>query len=640
MPFIDKTTWGTIDLKLPSMSKLSTSIYNVGLLTGDWRVPAVELLNVHIKIPMGGVGWPSDFGNRLFQRDLVCITEAMDSSHRDGIFDAANRNRKANGMSDYRGKVTGEKDKPPNNMIMTSWFVVGSEAIRYSTLGCSGAPDDNVYGSARGSKGVVWARIASPMCEATGGPPDANGQCPENRVFASPDEWFDVFCTHTQADANAENENVSYRRCQFQKLRDYMNAKRAIERNGINGFDRPAVLLGDLNQVGPRSLPNNASKYPEMTNWLTTVDDVYPPVQNNKIDALKAEYQFMRETLGNWHENLFDGLNDDAIESYDITANSGGEGIWLGEENKASVSQAQTKGVGPGYPRLNMVPRLDYIMLIPASSDTFPSWGVRFDPGLEARAFVNVHHIDEGNYEIYAVPPASPPPTGALPAVDVGMPPQGVPEPALPQEVEWVETGKLGYLSDHTEVVAQFQLIRMGTAPAYNPTKSHRVRHRVAWLSDINASDGKWTDWYTPLFQFTGSYADSWNKTTSYSDDDTPDCKRCDPGWVHVSNPYSGTGYVLCELSVNDWDWPSANDHYDGDPIGGCWNPKILIKHQWPGDVALTSCHTGAWGAPVNNFAATGGNTITLKTRGNGDDDNDVEITHELRACTLDEACN
>jgi hypothetical protein len=183
--------------------------------------------------------------------------------------------------------------------------------------------------------------------------------------------------------------------------------------------------------------------------------------------------------------------------------------------------------------------------------------------------------------------------------------------------------------------------MRMGTAPAYNPTKSHRVKHRVSWLSDINCSDGKWTDWYTPLFRFTGSYADSWNKTKTYSDDETPDGRHVDPGWSQVSNQYSGTGYVLSELSVNDWDWPSDDDHYDADPTPGCWNPKILIKHQWPGDVSRTDCHTGAWGAPINNFAATGGNTITIKTRGNGDDgDNDVEVTHEFWVCTLDQACN
>ena len=75
-----------------------------------------------------------------------------------------------------------------------------------------------------------------------------------------------------------------------------MNARRALARIYIQG-KRFYEAIEALQQA----IEVSGTMDPELDRMLSQTKVQY---YDQQIDALKAEYQFMRETLGNWHENL------------------------------------------------------------------------------------------------------------------------------------------------------------------------------------------------------------------------------------------------------------------------------------------------------------------------------------------------
>jgi hypothetical protein len=595
--FGDKATWSEIDLVEPAFSTLGVGIYNAGQMV--FPTPAGD----------GGEGEPVDIASAIATRDLVCLTEVMHQDDRNAVFRYANKFRAAQDppLLPFDDPVTGNPGDPPNNMILTSWYVVASQAMRFTTIRpgderCTEASDETGV-KTRGSKGVVWARIAAPICRTTKLPPGPEGCFDENlrpeKPEASPDEWFDVFCTHTQAPYDYEGHYEDARDCQHMALEQFMTDRRSQPYLGKTGLDRPAILLGDMNQVGPRHLSDNDVQSAGFATWKNDDSDVFAPTSFSTYD-LKAQYERMRTTLGNAYEHPFDTYNDDAIEDYDISANTGGDGSWIGQEYGASVSSTTSGDCSPGvpgYPNMQFTPRVDYIMLIPPANDVYPAWAFRWDPAHAPRAFVDKHSFD----------------------------------------------GDGGCASDHAEVYAYLQPFRVTDVPAYNPTKSHQLIYKVTYVDDVFGSDGSYADWYGS----TAIKGPAGNVVNHWSEDYTEDCRACDPRWISVSTPFTGYQTATTWMWVMDWDGASDNDQYDADSAPNCKEPSFSIAHA-SGDVTRTSCG----GAPiwVGNLKASGGvlRGPALWTMGNGEDGYNAltglpidvaVIKHEIQMCEVGLRC-
>ncbi len=595
--FGDKAAWAEIDLVEPAFSTLGMGIYNAGQMVA----PAGD----------GGEGEPIDIAKAIATRDLVCLTEVMHQDDRDQVFRSANNLRAGQDppLLPFDDPVSGNPGDPPNNMILTSWYIVASQTMRFTAIRpederCTEASDE-VGIKTRGSKGVVWARIAAPICRTTKLPAGPGGCFDENlrpeQPEASPDEWFDVFCTHTQAPYDFEGHEAEARDCQHMALQQFMTDRRSQPYLGKTGLDRPAILLGDMNQVGPRTLSDNDLQSASYTTWKDDDSDVFAPTSVPTYQ-LKSRYEWMRITLGNAYEHPFDTYNDDAIEDYDISANTGGEGSWIGEEYGASVSATTSDSCSPGvpgFPNMQLTPRVDYIMLIPPATDVYPAWAFRWDPAHAPRAFVDKHYYGG----------------------DVS-----------------------GCVSDHAEVYAYVQPFRITDIPAYNPTKSHQVIYKVTYIADVYGSDGNDTDWYgsTAVEGPGGTVANHW------SDEYTEDCRACDPRWTSVSAPFTGFQTATTWMRVRDWDGgANPNDQYDADPAVNCKEPTFNIEHA-SGDVLRTSCGgTPVW---VGNLKASGGvlRGPALWTMGTGEDGVDgftgfpldvAAVKHEIHMCEVGLRC-
>jgi hypothetical protein len=589
--FRDKTTWVEIDLVEPASSTLGVGIYNAGQMVA----PAGD----------GGEGEPLDVARAIAARDLVCLTEVMHQDDRQDVFVYANRLRAQEpSLLPFEQPVTANPGDPPNNMILTSWFVVASQAMRFAAIRpddrrCTDAEDELVFGSPRGSKGVVWARIAAPVCRATQLAAGAGGCLDENlrpeRPEPSPDEWFDVFCTHTQAPYRYEGDGEDARDCQFTALERFMTDRRSQSYLGRSGLDRPAILLGDLNQVGPRSLPDNDVRSAAFRAWKNDASDVYASPLFGAY-GLKSHYQRMRHRLGNAEPHPFDDANDEAIEDYDLSADTGGHGSWIGAERGSTVSATTandcTPGT-PGFPDLRLTPRVDYVMLVPPAKEVYPAWAFRWDPAHPPKAFVDRHHLGGD---------------------------------------------AVGCVSDHAEVSVHLRPLRLTDVPPFNPMKSHQIVYRVTYLADVYGSDGNDTDWYgsTAVRTPRGNVENDW------SDDDTEDCPACDPRWATVGAPFTGLESATVSARVRDWDALSVNDQYDADPAPGCREPSFSISHA-SGAVHRTSC--GRSPVYVGSLEASGVlRGPPLWTVGNGDNGIDgftgapldvAAVKHEIQMCEV-----
>lgn len=612
-------TYQLIDLKEPVLTELGVSAYNVGQML-DFSLGSIpdgdiaELADVFVD--NGGIGGPEDIAEAIWSRDIVCLSEVMMHDDRKEIVHRANKIRASKNLPPFL-PVMKEGDDSPNVMILSWWWpITKAEVKKYSELDPdAGGPDDLYFGSTRGAKGVVWARLGPPpKCKY--GPPNEQGVCPENADEFDSHQWIDVFCTHTQApcsptpivgsDTQCQNEKDHHlnatRQKQFQALGKYIQQKRSSIEPFGSGFDRPALLLGDLNQVGPRSRSNNWGNDGNMDDWRfgnqpSANNDIYwgPKLQ------IALAYEQMRRKLDNWFRTDFDKRNaDEYITGYDLTADTNFEGSWIGKEHQGQTGESLSYSCTPGFPDLRNEARVDYIMLIPATVK-YPSWAYRWAPGKPHHAQVDRHLVSF--------------PTG-----------QG---------------GNLeGCVSDHAEVFAHIQLVPVALPESPNPYRDNRFFYSVAQLDDVNESDDTWfddgtTDWYTnkfyletsddsPIPNVTGLCQAEWGTNI------TPAGKVSTPGWKYRSYPMKGKDTALVWLEVSDYDSVSS-DYYDSHSRSPCKHTEVVFKLDGL-QVIEQGCGMGI------TRVMDKGKGLSFPSKGNGDDgDNDVQINNIFRLCEINQ---
>jgi hypothetical protein len=473
--------WQRVDFRPGYSSKMSFGAWNVGQLPTD--LPFVN---------NGGTGEPNTIGPAISNRDHVCLNEIYDEDDREWIFRHADRVRRKSGKHGYTMIQGVEDGDPPNEIILTSWIKVDSDYIKFMNAGgdLSNAPDDNgqVFfdnNAHTGAKGAVWARVAKPVftCNQKISP-----NCEVLQETPSPTEWFDIFCAHTQAsydkDTSMDHHHQYWRDLQFPVLAAWIKKKREMQGpDGLSGMTRPALLMGDMNQVGPKSVVTNWDADGQipgrgMSLWRSNggMGDFSANTWNT---ALAEKYESMRRALDNWDTHYFDLYNPRNLKTYDLSSNTQrlgdsqdaqGEGTWIGTEGGATTWDKKSLQATPTYPDLRTIPRIDYIMVLPPDRDAYPSWKFVWDQSLAPRdrhAFVDRHYSD--GFELLT-------PDGP---VTVGR----------------------GTLSDHAEVTVQLEFVQSSETPGYNPNRPHRLVYSIGQLSDVfnndeSIGDDGETDWF------------------------------------------------------------------------------------------------------------------------------------------------
>ena len=450
----DLLSWQDIDLAGP---------YKVPFGVGLWNVGQMQLAPEGD----GGEGEPNNIAEGIWQRDIVCLTEVMKASDRADIVEFANHIRENNGLPPFETVVVPPNGNSPNNMILSSWRNItpttsGDDPfVRFSTLGAT-SDEDTVFTSGSGAKGIVWARLAPPL--------PVIGPCVDTAVsgplcnypYYDAASFVDIFCTHTQAprsplggnDSFFDHDKFDQRNSQFTVMKTWIDDRRGRVTGGQDGKNRPAIILGDMNTVGPRDLPNNASDHWHMTYWMLAgaQEDIY----ETPVQYVIEDYVSMRQRLGNWETRQFDKWNKYGTYGYDISAAAGGLGSWIGKGLKAQVGDTVAGSCTQQYPQMDQQVRIDYVMLLPPlaltpeGKEMFPDWSIRKQT-LRPTVDIDKHFID-GH----------------------------------------------GCASDHAEVIAYLDLVYMLDKTGYNPYKSHRVGLKVTQINDIHESDPATKRSFTP----------------------------------------------------------------------------------------------------------------------------------------------
>lgn len=680
----DKTTWESIELGMPQTSRLGVGIWNVGQMVHA-GVNSVPGALGFFSMPNGGAGTPGTIGKSIFTRNLVCLTEVYDKDDRKEIEEVANRNREINKLRRFQSYYVQSDDKilsfqgesePPNNMILTDWIIEDADYVLYRNIDvtsnriaeglqsypnphdCSG-PDDNVAGIERGAKGILWVRIAAPLCSTTGQPPDeVTGTClgQDAPLVGSKTERFDVFCTHNQAQSDPldaanplydtssdpEERNGHIRECQAIALSRYVEDKRMK--------DRPALLLGDLNQAGPRRLPDNTmvnGSNEKLSAWMASSADVYQPAN---VTTVKQNYQKMREALGNWNARVFDVLNQvhlGIITGYDVTGDTHGFGTWIGQDDSASTSAKRVDECTPGTPDMTRVPRIDYIMVLPPRDPSQrPVFGFTWDPAQDWSTVDK--HLSSSNCGALT--------TGGVPVGNVGVPP-GTSDPQKYASSANVCVLGSACQSDHAEAVAYLRTVPLGFPGSWNPTKDHYLKVNISRLDDVHDDDGGDTDWMvkpdnkmvlykagcnlnqcrTAAESSVCCQGDSWNSDT------TPSGTEQDPNWVLWSNgwTFGGSDVVYSALTVYDDD-DVDEDLYDANPGQPCATSTYKLEHS-TGHITFESpppCGAfAAYGPPAMEDFTEGSfvmGRVVVDGTPKDTGDRQVEITTQFSACERD----
>ena len=398
-PPVDLSTlsWGTVAMGLPERISLSMSAYNVGQL---------QIADD------GGQGEAEDFAELVYRNDVVCLTEEMTEDERDELAAAINQRRAGDGLDPMNPVYPGD-GAPPNNMILSAGPIIDADWVLYGDLPevsayCAEEFDGNpasggeCTGDGAGYKGILWARVGIKKSSAV---PPSKGVPGKSETWFS-DHFIDVFCTHTQADYLHDGEfateqschdtagsaavgknchqspsapaanpwDVNIREEQWKALRNWARSKRSGGNGSPNGLDRPAFVLGDLNQIGPKgvslAMPNE-----DVVAWVNTTDSQL---------GFGRQYKRMRELLGNWSLSAFDQANGWAWDLYDLIARDE-RGTWIGQGTESTVTDTSandciTPGHFTGYDTVSQLPneaRVDYVLVLPAER-SFPTtawWG-------------------------------------------------------------------------------------------------------------------------------------------------------------------------------------------------------------------------------------------------------------------------
>ncbi len=603
---LDTTTWATMDLHEPERIDLSMTAYNVGQLqiTDD-----------------GGQGEAQDFAKLTFRNDIICLTEEMNDGERDDTVAAINKLRSDEGLDPLNPVYPGQGD-PPNNMLLVSGPIIDSDFVLYGDLPevktfCAGEVDGNPFdngdcsGGGAGYKGVVWARVGVKKSKAV---PDGG----KSGNFFS-DQFVDVFCTHSQADYDGDGEFARQQQCedspfmsavskdctkatfgppenpwqtnvreeQWQGLKHWADKKRAGGNGSPNGLDRPAFLLGDFNQIGPKAV-SSAKPNQDVDDWIAATAGE---------PGFGGEYLAMRKILGTLPLSDFDQANGWAWDLYDLMArNENGSWIGPGFESAMPPTAANdciTPGQFVGYNTLTELPkeaRLDYILVLPAVSG-FP--------------FYSVTGPSEKPEE---------------PVLDISA-----------NAGSWADG--LGCASDHAQVSARIGLVQTGVSGHYNPNKSHRVTYRVTHLWDFNNADAGNTDWYVENGDFKIQRLSAGNteissSSTGFTDAETPDGISVPVQWS-IASDVTGGEKVRAGVYVKDHD-VGPDDLYDTTDFGsGFRGPHFDFDHAYPGTFRLIGNFNDAPGtgrllgtADVSAVDPDGScalGCLGIKTEGDGD---------------------
>jgi hypothetical protein len=636
--------WQRIDFAPARSTKLAVAQWNVGML------------NVFVK--NGGIGGAGNIATAIFDNDHICLNEIYDEQDRRDILFLAN-GRRAKRHKHAFTKVTPGDGDPPNEMILTSWIVVAHQEMKfmnyhYSGLlgdgGIPGAPDDNTQtggldnNAHTGAKGIVWARVAKPIaipCDPCDGSP--------LKEYPSSTEWFDIFCMHTQAAYDQmelfDSDNQGFRDLQFASAGEWITWARGHPYGASDGFSRPALLMGDLNQPGPKRVETNWDQatvgHLGAAEWVLE-DGMGDFTPQNPAARLAGAYQDMREKLNNWHTSVFDKDNKHNLKSYDLTANLWdvsvgspglqGAGTWIGGENQAGTSDtvAVSDEVNPSYPNLQLTPRIDYIMVLPSTS-IWPSWKFVWDTSL---APAERHAVTNRNYRY---------------------------RPA----------DKSGTLSDHAEVLAKIEFVEQAAPPAVNCNKPHRLVYAIGnltdvWENDCSLGDDCATDWFIhdDWFHMFNNAANPGDAIEIERDRRTEGQPGYGMGWVSTSvsgiqadqgtasipwtihspvlNPRDPASAFDLHMVLSVWDHDSGpDDNYDSQPEPGAFDAAIAVD---------TSCNpsrsNGGW--KVDRLDYYGNHMQTVRdfddsghadfTMGGNGDGYIVTVDHHLWMCETDAA--
>lgn len=615
---LDTKTWATMDLHDPERIDLAMTAYNVGQLqiTDD-----------------GGQGEADDFAKLTYKNDMICLTEEMVSDERDETVVAINKLRADNGLEPMT-PVYPDDGEAPNNMLLVAGPIIDADFVLYGDLlevsaYCAEENDGNPFGGGEctgdgaGYKGIVWARVG--IKKSTSAPKGGKG------VNWFSDQFVDVFCTHTQADYLGDGEFARDEQCedatlssavskncvksptspaanpwqanireeQWRALKNWSHAKRAGGNGSPNGLDRPAFVLGDLNQIAPKNVSATQANQ-DVDNWISATSG---------SSGFGTEYAAMRTLLGTLPLSQFDQANGWAWDLYDLLARDE-NGTWIGQGTESAVTSTQandciTQGQFSGYNTLDQLPkeaRVDYILVLPAESG-FP--------------FYSLTGPSEQPQE---------------PILDISA-----------NAGDW-EDG-LGCASDHAQVSARFGLVQTSVSAHYNPNKAHRVTYRVTHLWDFrNADDGD-TDWYVKFGDFETRRLDAASNTLDqlfkgYTDDETPDGIAVPVDWSDAVN-VTAAEKVRAGVYVRDHD-VGPNDMYDSNDFGsGFRGPHFDFDHAYPGTFRLIGNFNDAPGtgrllgtadsSAVDPDGSCALGCLGIETEGDGDEPGyDARVTQNV----------